>query len=299
MTESLRLLLAAGIDYAGLFPPANLPLQQALDEYLELQAGPHEWIVCRFVCPATQLGDLQGLLNGRDLETSFPVAVIGSCGDQSSNLRDCMKRDLDSIESFEGSTPDLVAVEAYESKLAGGGRIEEALGAVQALTAYDIFLELPLGPNTGDQLAAMAEAECAGAKCRTGGPSPETVPSSKDLAVFMQQCMHLDLPFKLTAGLHHPIRHHDPVFGGRMHGFLNVFAAATLIEAHDLSRSEIEALLEDEDPSSFGFDDSGLFWKGFKAEIDDIEDARTLFVSYGSCSIHEPIEGLQKLKLIR
>ena len=35
MKESLRTFMHGLIDYAGLFPPANLPLNEAIDDYIK------------------------------------------------------------------------------------------------------------------------------------------------------------------------------------------------------------------------------------------------------------------------
>jgi hypothetical protein len=58
MTESLRALLSGAIDYAGLFPPAGLPLEQALAKYRQHRAGPEAWMLGRFVCPAAEISQL-------------------------------------------------------------------------------------------------------------------------------------------------------------------------------------------------------------------------------------------------
>jgi len=53
-------LFARLIDHAPLFPPAQLPLPEALEEHREARNGPHGWIVRRFVAPASVLPALNG-----------------------------------------------------------------------------------------------------------------------------------------------------------------------------------------------------------------------------------------------
>ena len=43
--DSLRALLAHAIDYAGLFPPANLALEPALKNYAEYIRTPDAWML--------------------------------------------------------------------------------------------------------------------------------------------------------------------------------------------------------------------------------------------------------------
>jgi hypothetical protein len=53
-------LLSGLIDHAPLFPPASLPLDEALEDHRRALASPHSWMVARFVCPASRLADLDG-----------------------------------------------------------------------------------------------------------------------------------------------------------------------------------------------------------------------------------------------
>jgi len=53
-------LFARLIDHAPLFPPANLPLPEALEDHRRARGGPHGWIVRRFVAPASVLARLDG-----------------------------------------------------------------------------------------------------------------------------------------------------------------------------------------------------------------------------------------------
>ena len=82
-----------------------------------------------------------------------------------------------------------------------------------------------------------------------------------------------------------------------MHGFLNVLSATALLEPNDLSRQEMETILECEDPAQFVFDDEGLKFREWTADLDDIDSARDLFIGFGSCSIEEPLSDLKALGL--
>jgi len=58
--SATRTLLEGLIDHAPLFPPASLPLEEALEDHRRALASPHSWMVSRFVCPASRLADLDG-----------------------------------------------------------------------------------------------------------------------------------------------------------------------------------------------------------------------------------------------
>jgi hypothetical protein len=57
--DSLRALLANLIDYAGLYPPAGLPLPAVLENYEMYLASAEGWILNRLVLPAAQLSDVR------------------------------------------------------------------------------------------------------------------------------------------------------------------------------------------------------------------------------------------------
>jgi hypothetical protein len=53
-------LFARLVDHAPLFPPARLPLAEALEEHRAARDSDEGWIVRRFVCPASTLAELNG-----------------------------------------------------------------------------------------------------------------------------------------------------------------------------------------------------------------------------------------------
>lgn len=59
-TDSRQALFARLIDHAPLFPPASLPLPEALEDHRRARSTPHSWLVARFVCPASRLPELEG-----------------------------------------------------------------------------------------------------------------------------------------------------------------------------------------------------------------------------------------------
>ena len=69
-------LFARLIDHAPLFPPAQLPLPEALDEHRLAREGAHGWIVRRFVAPASVLPALnrEPLVLSVVLDTQAEVA---------------------------------------------------------------------------------------------------------------------------------------------------------------------------------------------------------------------------------
>ncbi len=159
-------------------------------------------------------------------------------------------------------------------------------------TKKPVYVECPAG-----NLTELREAS-AFAKIRTGGIVPEAIPSLERVADFIVQCAELHLPFKATAGLHHPVRGRYSLTYGPgaptavMHGFLNVFLAAAFAWR---GQREICALLAETDPAAFRFDESA-HWRDWSLGAEEVSNARRSFAhSFGSCSFEEPVGSLQDL----
>ncbi len=56
--DARRALLEHLIDHAALFPPASLPVPEALAEDRRARASDDAWLLARFVCPVSKLAEL-------------------------------------------------------------------------------------------------------------------------------------------------------------------------------------------------------------------------------------------------
>jgi hypothetical protein len=147
--------------------------------------------------------------------------------------------------------------------------------------APEVYAELPLRDDLSFRILQLKELGLR-VKVRCGGA---VVPSVTGLAELVQACRRLEVPFKATAGLHRPLRHDGE------HGFLNLLAAAVF--------GDEEAALEEEDADAFSVTGEAFGWRDRSAGADEIARARSeLFVSFGSCSAREPIDGLAALGLL-
>ena len=244
LARSLQTLLARLIDYAGLFPPAALPMEQAIDNYRRYRDGEYAWMLGRFVVPAARAAEVP---------SDVAVSVIG-------------------VDEVKASTEEDIH------------RIGNEAGE------RTVYVEV-----TDVDLLEHIALHNLRAKIRTGGVTTDAFPSSNDIADFMRRCARHGIAFKATAGLHHPVRCVRPLTyepaapHGTMHGFVNVFMAAALLP-------RAEAILEDDDPSAFQFDDDTASWRGHAVLTDDLARLRNEFaISFGSCSFEEPINDLKEL----
>lgn len=298
-------LLAGLIDYAGLFPPAALALDAAAAQFVAHRAQPEAWMLARFVVPATQAGALAALLSDAPVE----LALLGTGGADTPALLAALDADLAAFDALRSLHPH-VSVAAYEVRmpadaLAAGAvaaRLVEAVATRTSERALPVYLEVPLGEATRDRLPALL-APMAGAsvgvKYRTGGLTADAFPSCAALADALNAALAESVPFKCTAGLHHPVRMHRDEVGARMHGFLNVFGGAALVHAGALDPKRLANVLADEDAAAWGWtDDGGLRYRDASAPADAVRRARRLAASFGSCSFDDPVDDLRALGLL-
>jgi hypothetical protein len=298
MPLSLRDLLTGLIDYAGLFPPAGLNMATAVGNYATYRQTENARWLGRFIIPVSGLDEFKNvatdyLESGWERATWFLSALAGS--DLSSDL----EKIVDFNENISLQRDALI--DTIEIKAESAAVIEHSMSILpQRLTVY---FETPIADDPADLIKVIA-ATGARAKVRTGGITAAAFPTSSQLARFIKTCAHEDVPFKATAGLHHPVRSvnkltYEPESATAMtHGFLNVFlAAAFAYNGMDVER--LVELLEERSPEAFQFDSGGVQWRGQMVVRGQLRNARSLFaISFGSCSFEEPIEDLKKINLL-
>jgi hypothetical protein len=267
--DARRELLGALIDHAALFPPASLDMPEAIEADRAARASEHAWILDRFICPASRLGELP-----RDTPRLSVVLDRGE-GD---------------LEAIHKARLDGRAVELIEARIDPTWipdtqqLIDQTLGE-----GVRVFWELEPGRGLAGEVAAVRQAG-AGAKIRCGGAA---VPPVEGVAAFVAACRDAGAPFKATAGLHHAIRRGDA------HGFLNLLAAAVFAHADGLDEDDLIPLLAEDDPAAFSVTADGLSVHAHTAGARAIAEARAeLFTAYGSCSFDEPVEDLMTLGIL-
>ncbi len=57
--NAVQALLTRLIDYAGLFPPASLPMKDAVRNYLDYDAGGQAWMLGRFIVSVDRLPEFE------------------------------------------------------------------------------------------------------------------------------------------------------------------------------------------------------------------------------------------------
>lgn len=293
---SARALLAGLVDYAGLFPPAGLTMEDAVAEYRRWRGAPEAWMLGRFVLPAGRLAELRPAAAG-----ALPPAGEGDPWRLSALAGPDVRADADRIREWNAAHAGQAVVDAAEVKAASA---TEAAAALDALPAgVEAFVEVPLDAAL-DAILPVLRERGARAKARTGGLVPGAIPPSAALSRFVAACAAAGVSWKATAGLHHPVRSKHPLADDAdapravMHGFLNLLAAAAL-STEGAGADEAEAALLETDPSAFRLGDDGLRFRGRLLPTPVLERMRAAaFTAFGSCSFAEPVADLRRLGVL-
>jgi hypothetical protein len=292
MTESLRTLLTEIIDYAGLFPPSNVGMTSAVQNYANYLKSENAWMLGRFILPVSKLDEFLVEAESLFADKIWRLSVIAD-----ENLSET----LDKIEKFNESNAEKFVVDMLEAKVNSADEIHRASKIIpRNLITY---FELPAQEIMTDLMIALAMTKNR-AKIRTGGITKDAFPNSADIIKFMRVCIAANVPFKATAGLHHPLKCVKPLTYeenaevGAMHGFLNLFLSACFLR-QDLNNSFVFNLMNDTNAKNFEFADEGILWKENAIATGTIAATRVKnAISFGSCSFLEPIEDLQQLAVI-
>jgi hypothetical protein len=307
VVPALHSFLSGLIDYAGLYPPAQLPLHEAIHHYYDYLRSPDRWMLGHFVIGVGQLTHLTAILDEHpyllDVEP-LSLAVVGQGGATEEDFLDNCREDAAAIQTFCEAHPNQVDVAQLELKLptfTDAAAVTQLLHNTRAVLSLPIYYELNLDENWEAQLDAAAAGirefgPGAGLKLRTGGLVAEAFPSVPQVAAVIATCLEAKIPLKFTAGLHHPIRHYREEVQTKMHGFINVFGAGILAYAEQFSPAQINLVLSEEQPDRFVFDPRGFHWQVYEVKAEQIAAARqTALISFGSCSFDDPRHDMQAL----
>jgi hypothetical protein len=277
-------------------------MRDALENYAAYRASDDRSALGRFIAPVSRLKELEE--SGSDLMPRHPgeepwrlsVLVAGDVSSAAEEMLGFNRRHQPSSNDGQAMI-DVVELKA-------GTTDDVARQRTELPPAFTPYFEIPIAGDVATLVKAIARTN-ARAKVRTGGVTPESIPPADQVMAFIAACRREAVPFKATAGLHHPIRGlykltYEPTSPvGKMYGFLNVFVAAAFMYAGESEETGIAAL-EESDPSAFAFEDDAIVWRDKRISAEQIEASRRGFaISFGSCSFREPIDELTPLILAR
>lgn len=295
MNSAFHKFMDSLIDYAGLFPPAGLDISHAEEEYQNAREGPYGWMLGRFIISAARLQESG--ING-----SFPLSVIVPSDGNPTDYAFLGRFD-DVIRAVETTIPgncmspdrclELIVRLHNHLKVAGIGDVQIFVESTNLETVTKA-----LATFNGSERATFSPAQ-AGLKLRCGGVIESAFPSIKTVAAAIFLSRKYDIPIKFTAGLHQPLRHVSATFDIMQHGFLNILFATLLYRGQVLAEENIQSCLLDENGANFTFRSGGISWRDHLLPLDRLDTLRkSRVISFGSCSIAEPITGLRNLGLL-
>jgi len=279
---SIGPLLEGLCDDAALFPPGNAPLPVAVPAHAVHKTSAHAALVGAFVFPAGRLDELAEFLSDQEYPGTLAVSLTAPAGTGSVKP---------ALEKAAAIAP--VSVIALEIAVPAEQTVDElftALGEIaSAEPGIEIFVEVPRDDRRPEILARLAGTGYK-AKFRTGGIVAEAYPSEAELAAAISTVVSTGVPFKATAGLHHAIRNTAPKTGFEQHGFVNLLAATAAAVAGADTVTVAGVLAER---------DSAVLVAQLSELADDrAGEVRRHFLSYGTCSIAEPLADLVDLGLV-
>lgn len=261
-------------DDAAVFPPGLAPLPDAVSQHRGYASAAYRDLVGPLVLAAPALEQLGPLLRSDD---DMALAVTAPAGP--AQLTGAI------------DTAATLPVRVVAAEIAVPGDVAEFFGELDALEVSDvtIHVEVPRDERRPAVLAGLAERGVRG-KFRTGGVKANLYPDEAELAAAVVATAGAGVAFKATAGLHHAIRNTDPETGFEQHGFLNLLLATdAALQGSD--ETVVAGLLARRDGAAIAAAVADL-------GVDRTSAARRSFVSFGTCSIIEPLAELVELGLI-
>ena len=264
----LRSVVTGLFDDAAVFPPGNAAVATAVTEHLHHRDSWYADLIGPLLLRASAVDEA---IDSAASQAGIDVVLVADSG--LIEVAQARNRLLDREEQLRPVGIEVALPVGEDPALATKALLEQLAFSVPA--AIEV-------PRTGfnEALDVLAEDGAERAKYRTGGETPAAHPNESELAAFLHAAVERRLPFKLTAGLHNPVRVRTDA-GLEQHGFLNVLAA-------------VSAALQGAAPEDL----ADLL---ARRELDDVVplvtaadpvEVRSLFTSFGCCGVTDPVDHL-------
>jgi hypothetical protein len=298
--NSIQKFLSGLIDYAGLFPPASLPLDKSISNFNLYMKSQYHWMLSQFIIPVKLLHSLDvNQLDAFSAENPLQLSILPQLNEG----------EIDEIYDFLHTHPQ-IKITGCEVKINNQEQLKDVELYLSQLknrisTNFSTFYEVDcLSDNWENNIEFITDyislLDCDdGFKLRCGGVEAFMFPPSNRIVYAMEQCKTKNIPMKFTAGLHHPIRHYHSSVHTKMYGFFNIFLAGMYNFKYSLSETDLITIIEIEDAKEFTFVEDEIKWRDYSLTSVEIEKFRNeKLISYGSCSFDEPCEDLTELGLL-
>ena len=289
MFTGAKVLFSSIVDYAGLFPPAKLDLQQVMVNYNRYRMAYQSWMLGNLVLPISRWEEFESLLpivvSGDDRNKLWPLSLI---------INEPVESAIVKVHSLNKN--NRIAIAALEFPPLSPREIERLIPILPA--EIEAFIEIPFSGEIKEYLLVLQGTQTS-AKVRAGGLNSEAFPTVEQLAQFIWDCAKTRISFKATAGLHHALLGEYPLTKAvdsntaQMHGFINLAISAVFVYGQKLTFPELLTVLKESSFDNFQFNTKGIGWCDRRLNPSELEAARKhFFRSFGSCSFQEPVDEL-------
>ena len=189
MKESLRTFMNGLIDYAGLFPPADLPLNEAISEYISQIKSDNSQMLSRFIIHTSKLDELDEFLPLFEDIGPLRLSVLGGGGNSDDEYLNKIDQNITNINDYREKHGNKIEIDVIECKMPTNSpaksTMEKATTSLNknGLTHYHEFAELPyVGINYSTEqdessweqditptVKLISKLDNAGIKLRCGG----------------------------------------------------------------------------------------------------------------------------------
>lgn len=270
------------VDDAAVFPPGNAVPRDAAAEHLRRRDEWYAPLVGGFVFPVTRIEELRSAVAPHGGERLRLLLTVPG-GADALTIAVAAGQSVPHAELGEVQVP-LLGDELEHEARELCTRLERTLPA-----GVHASVEVPL---RADWRAALDVLAATGyrAKLRTGGVVRDAFPSAIALGEALVACVERTLRVKCTAGLHRALAHGDPATGFEHHGFCNVLLAIHAAN-QAASPSAVAQVLTNRSETQMRSALQHL-------SVGEVHGIRRTFVSFGSCSIGQPLADLERLGVV-
>ncbi|GAB5410390.1 MAG: hypothetical protein BalsKO_27550 [Balneolaceae bacterium] len=318
--------MTGAVNYAGLFPPVSLKLNEALRSYVDFSHSKYSWMLANFLMPHNEIPLLGSFADMKhQLKGPLSLCITGPETNTLFEFKNVMNNIEQEVKAAHAGYPGEVRTNLLELKLPLNSvetlnpeELVKALEAVVSTTAesrllpHRVFFEVP-----GDEYNAELTKKIikviavhnksilkrkvnnylfSGIKINCSAKKGGKIPTAIYLAEVLLYARDANVAVKFSGTENTPFPSYNYSLGSNVHGFINIFAASILAYTQDLTATETIEVIEEKNLENFTFKDDYFAWRELAAPTMEVKMLRMLSItSFNFTSFTTPINGLKEL----